>query len=200
MNPVLSAPVLQLIIHYSYLIIIPMMIIEGPIITVIAGFLASLGYFNIFVVYLVMIAADLIGDTMYYAIGRWGGIPLIKKWGHYIGITEKHVTDIEKKIGNHEARFLFLGKIAHGFGTVFLLAAGTAKMPYGKFLLFNILPTLLKSLLFLLVGYYFGYAYTTIQVYVDYSALAMIVLAIIFVVLYVIIKSITRSYDSEKKI
>lgn len=61
---------LQLLIGYGYLIIFPLMIIEGHIITVIAEFLASLGYFNVFTIYSLMVLADLTGDTIYYAIQK----------------------------------------------------------------------------------------------------------------------------------
>ena len=194
----LLIPNLQQIIHYGYWIMFPLMIIEGPIITVIAGFLSSLGYFNIFVVYFLMVLADLIGDTVYYAIGRWGGKPIINKWGRHIGITAKHVFKIERKLTNNGCKILFFGKLAHGFGTVFLLAAGAAKMSYWRFILFNIMPTLLKSLIFLLIGYYLGHAYKRISVYLDYTAIVMVVLAIIFIIIYLIIKRIAKKYESEE--
>jgi len=38
---------IQLLLTYKYLILFPMALIEGPIITIIAGFIASLGYLNL---------------------------------------------------------------------------------------------------------------------------------------------------------
>ena len=151
-------PNLQLIASYGYWIIFPLMIFEGPIITVIAGFLSSLGYFNVFVVYLVMILADLIGDSIYYAIGSWEGGWAIKKWGHYVGISIKHVEKIKNTLKAKGFRIFFISKMAIGIGTVTLLAAGMARMPYPRFILLNVLPTLLKTLTFISIGYFFGYA------------------------------------------
>jgi len=55
----------SLLLTYKYLILIPLAVVEGPIITVIAGFLITLGYMNIFLVYLIVIAGDLAGDYFF---------------------------------------------------------------------------------------------------------------------------------------
>ena len=44
MNP---ATVISWLLAYRYAILFPLVIIEGPIVTILAGFLASLGQFNL---------------------------------------------------------------------------------------------------------------------------------------------------------
>jgi membrane protein DedA with SNARE-associated domain len=46
------------------LLLFPLAVVEGPIVTVIAAYLASLGYLNIFAVFAVVVAADLVGDSI----------------------------------------------------------------------------------------------------------------------------------------
>ena len=48
---------------YKYFILFPVMVIEGPIITIIAGFLSSLELLNPFLVYVVVVIADLTGSS-----------------------------------------------------------------------------------------------------------------------------------------
>ena len=63
-----------------------MVIVEGPLVTILAGFLASLGQFNLLICYPLIVVGDVIGDVFMYAQGRWGGKPAVEQWGHHFGI------------------------------------------------------------------------------------------------------------------
>jgi len=184
----LTTHVIPGLLQYKYVFLFPAVVIEGPIITIVAGFLASLGFFNVFVVYGLAVTGDLTGDCIYYAIGRYGRTGLINKWGRYLGITVERVEKLENHFQHHRGKTLITGKIAHGVGAGILLAAGLAKMPFGEFLRFNFLATLPKSLILLLIGFYFGEAYARIYHYLDYVELGTIAVAIILVVIYFITK------------
>lgn len=172
--------------HYKYFAIFPLAFIEGPIITIIAGFLSSLGYINIFFAYLVIIAGDLTSDFLYYFLGNKGGIKFVGKWGRYLGIAEQHVESLEKYFDKHGGKMLFLGKISHGIGTAFLVAAGLAKMPFIKFLFYNSLATFLKSFALILIGFYFGYAFATINSYLEKIAVLSVAITITFLIAYLL--------------
>jgi membrane protein DedA with SNARE-associated domain len=161
------------------------MVFEGPIVTVIAGFLASLGYFNLFLLYPLAVLGDLVGDTFYYSVGRWGGRRLIKRWGKYLPIKDEDIFRIERLFHKHGGKTLVLGKIVQVGITAVLVSAGLAKMRYWKFLYYNAIVTLPKSLLFVLVGFYFGRAYNKISNYLD---LIIFVTLIILVMLFFILK------------
>ena len=51
------------------------MVLEGPLATVLAAFFASRGLLGISQVFLLALAADLTGDTLYYLLGRMGRVP-----------------------------------------------------------------------------------------------------------------------------
>lgn len=154
--------ILRFIEIYKYLILFPLTIIEGTIVTIIAGFLASLGVLNIFMVIALAIIADLTGDTIYYSIGRIGREKLIEKWGHLVGLSVASVRSLEKRYERHAAKMLFVGKFAFGLEVVSLVVAGVAKVPYRKFIAFVFLPTVPKYTFYALLGYFFGSAYVTI--------------------------------------
>jgi membrane protein DedA with SNARE-associated domain len=65
--------ILIILEKYKYWLIFPIVIIEGPIIVVISGFLVYLGFLNAYITYIILVIGDSIGDSMYYAIGRYGG-------------------------------------------------------------------------------------------------------------------------------
>lgn len=185
------------LIHFKYFILFPITIIEGPIITVIGGFLSSLGYLNVFIVYGVVIVGDLIGDSLYYAIGRWGRGGFIKRWGKYIGLNEKRTEHLEKHFENHSGKTLIIGKLTHAVGVVALFAAGVAKMPFWEFIWYNFIASIPKSLIFIIIGFYFGKAYSRISQYLNYVAIATITIVVFLVVGYLIVRAIGKKYEEK---
>lgn len=55
-----------------YIFMLGLMIVEWPIVTFIAAFLASLGIFNIWIVWSIGWLGDILGDLLFYSIGRFG--------------------------------------------------------------------------------------------------------------------------------
>jgi membrane protein DedA with SNARE-associated domain len=186
--------IIQWLIHYKYFALFPIMVFEGPIITVIGGFLSSLGYLNIFLVYTTVVLGDLVGDSIYYALGYWGRNQFVEKWGRYVGVTAERVKRLEHHFEKNGGKTLILGKLTHAVGTAILLAAGVAKMPYGKFIWYNFVPTLPKSLILLLIGFYFGQSYAEFSKYLSYTAFVTIATAILLTVIYIIMIKIGKKY------
>ena len=188
-----TAQYVEWILQFKYPLLFPIAVIEGPIVTVIAGFLVSLSKINVLAAFLIIITGDLFGDTLFYIFGRSGGRRLVKKWGTRFGATPERLKRLENHFKRHPARTLIMGKVAHGLGGFFLTAAGLAKMNYGRFLFYNFIPTVFKTLLLLSVGYYFGSAYSQISKYLDVTAAFFLLLSFLLVVIYLIIPVIIRS-------
>lgn len=162
---------------YKYHLLLPVSVIEGPIISVIGGFLCSAGFLNIYWTYAVLLLGDMLGDTLYYSIGRFGGRPLLRRWGHFLKFNEDKVMRTEHHFKHHAGKTLLVGK-AHAFGGLVLVAAGLSKMSYPQFMAFNLLGTSVKSLILLIVGFYFGKAYALIETYLGYYAAIITALTI----------------------
>jgi len=200
-NYPLIAPPPQLIawlLHYRYFILFPLAVVEGPFITLVAGFLVSIGQIDFLVAYGVIVGGDLVGDTLYYALGRWGGRKLIKRWERKAGLTESKLEKLESHFKRHPAKTLVLGKLAHGLGGPFLAAAGLAKMPYGEFLLVNLLATVPKSLILLALGFYFGSAYAQVTRYLDAIGIVMLVVVLVLICVYFIMPYVIRRFFQIK--
>lgn len=168
---------------YKYLAIFPVAVFEGPIITITAGFLSSIGQLNFWLAFLVVVMGDLVGDTVYYSIGRFGREKFMLKYGKYFGLNETRVVLVERHFQTHPWKTFLFGKAAHGTGSLILAAAGLSGLPYLKFLGYNIPTTLIKSFVLMLIGYYFGYAHYHIDKYFRYSSFILlggIILAAIY--------------------
>ncbi|MFH0804797.1 MAG: DedA family protein [Patescibacteria group bacterium] len=187
----------QWLIQYGYFVLFPIMVIEGPIITVIAGFLSSVGALNPFIAYAVVVAGDLAGDSIYYFLGRSGRYTSIERWGRFLGITPARVARLETHFGSHTGKTLIAGKLTHAVGSVILTAAGVARVPYRRFLWYNFLATIPKSLVFLLIGFYFGSAIARINRFLTFGTLAMIALLALTVLGYAAMQRWAKKLDKD---
>ncbi len=177
--------ILNWLIIYKYLVLFPIAVIEGPIITIISGFLVSLGSLNFLTAYLVLISGDMVGDLFYYSLGYFGRIQFINRWGKYLGFKLEQISALEKHYSKHGGKTLLLGKFTQIGGGPVLVTAGIIKMPLKKFLFYNFVFTVPKSLVLLIVGFYFGQAYEQINKY--YNKIGLIITILLFIVLGVYI-------------
>lgn len=178
-----------LLMTYKYALLFPLSIIEGPIVTVLGGFLSSLHLMNWLAIYVIVILGDIVGDTSIYSFGRWGG-EFFKKHGFRIGFPHERLEVAKKYFTNHHHKALIASKLFHGIGVSGLVAAGILKIPYMRFIRTCLIISLLQSAVFLLIGIFFGHAYQQIGQYFDsYAAIiSIIILAIITLVIFLKIK------------
>ena len=172
---------ISLLLTYKYIILIPLAIIEGPIVSVIAGFLVTLGVFNPLLVYVVMVLGDIIGDGIIYYIGYSG-----KRFLKYFRVTEEKLEKAKQYFHENHKKAIFMSKLVHGIGFTGLIAAGASHVPYKRYFLTCTFISVVQSAVMLTVGILFGHAYVQIGKYLDYyaagvSVIVLIVLLIIFI-------------------
>ena len=170
---------ISLIQSDGLLILFPIAVVEGPIITVIAAYVASLGYLNLPAVFCVVVAADLVGDIVLYHVGRSWHLLRRLSWMPRFGVNEARLLVLENHFERHGPKTLLIGKLTHSAGFLVLIAAGASRMPFGAFLWYNLLGTLPKSLFFLILGYAFGYAYNEIDSYIFRVSAAVLLVVVL---------------------
>src|ERR1700679_1112274 len=112
----------NLIIQYRYAILIPAAIIEGPIVAFISGTLASLGYFNIYVLAVFFFARDMAMDGIYYAAGFFGArTAFAKRMLKKLDMQEQALSDLRRVWEEHPAKTMFIGKLSYGIAQTFII-------------------------------------------------------------------------------
>jgi membrane-associated protein len=149
--------------HYGYWIMLPLMIIEGPVVTIISAMLASLGAFNVFVVLVLSVAGDMIGDIILYGLGHKYGMDFVRSVGKYMGITEKLVLRMEKYFAQHGGKTIFAVKSTTGLCWATFVAAGIVKMDFKKFVRYSFLGGVVWSSFLVAMGYFYGYLWREIK-------------------------------------
>lgn len=173
-----------LLYTYSYLVLFPLVVIEGPIVTIIAGFLVSLGFMDFIPTYFTIIAGDLAGDMLYYSAGRWWLNKTYRNVLKFFNIKTKFLETIENLIRKNKGPSLFFGKLSHAIGGIVLFAAGLAEVPVKEFLEYNFLATLPKSLILLAVGYFFGSTVSNFRRALDYTVLGLFIFTLVMIGVY----------------
>ncbi|EPX82580.1 DedA family protein [Salipiger mucosus] len=177
--------VAALIAKNGLAILAPIALIEGPIVTVIAAWLASRGLMDLWSVTLVVILADLLGDVVLYALGRWGINRLPPRWRLRLGLNRARLTALGSHFGTKGGRTLVIGKLTHSAGAAVLVAAGLARMPLLRFIGINLVATVPKSLLFVGLGYAFGSAYSQIDSWIARVSLVLLAVLVLGGLVYI---------------
>ncbi len=187
------AAVTHWVVSQGYWIILIAMLIEGPIVTAAAAFGVAMGYFNFGAIFILSLLGDVLADVAYYALGYWGRMALVEKFGHKVGLSKERLMRMEKLLHEHAWRTLLALKLTPILPTPGLMLVGATKMPLRKFTTISLLITLPKSLLFMLIGYYFGKAYDQIARYISNGT--YVILAIIAAV--ILIDRLFRKYSAR---
>ena len=104
----------------------------------------------------VAIAGAIVGDNIGFSIGRYGGARLLLRYGHKIGLHENRL-----KIGiwlfrRHGGKVVFWGRFVSVLRTWAAFLAGTNKMAWPRFLVFNAAGAIVWASLYGLLYYFFG--------------------------------------------
>ncbi|UCD83464.1 MAG: DedA family protein [Deltaproteobacteria bacterium] len=172
--------------QYKYLVVFIGTIIAGETILLAAGFLASLGHLNIFLVMLFGGGGVVVADTLWYWIGYLNNDKFIMKYGRYIFLDIHRVEQLKNYFTKHGGKTLLITKPIYGIRTPTLLIAGIAKMNFLRFLLFNTLGIFILVIAFTTLGYLFGHSWALLDQYTVYLRifLAVILLTILILILY----------------
>ena len=160
-------------------------VLEGPVITVLAAFLASKGVFDLLPLALVLVAGDLLGDLGHYLIGRRGLARIPPRWRHRLGLGTARTNALAQQFARQGGRILVIGKLTHSVGAVVLVAAGVARMPVLPFLGYNLVAALPKTALLMALGWFAGDALDRVALWLDRGA-ALLVLPVALALLWML--------------
>jgi membrane protein DedA with SNARE-associated domain len=162
---------------YKYQVILPIAILEGPVVTVISGILVARGTLSFLPTLAVVFAGDMISDPALYLLGRFGR-QLLRRLP-LPAFAQHRLEPVERQYAAFPWRTLIVGKLSYGLGSLFVVAAGAARMPARDFLMRMGLVDAVKSASLLALGYFCGRAVLRRTGYLRYYAAAVIAAALL---------------------
>ncbi|MFA4817623.1 MAG: DedA family protein [Parcubacteria group bacterium] len=180
--------ILSYIKTIGYPTMLVLMIVEGPIATILAAFAASLGFFNVYFVFILSMLGDIIGDIILYTIGYAGGTQALAKAEKILKIKPEIVAKLERLFSLHGKKTIFAVKSTTGLCWITFIAAGTVRMKFREFLFGSISGGIVWSSFLVIMGYFFGYAFEQINDYIKYAGLIIFAAAAIFFIILTVYK------------
>ena len=177
--------------EYRYMLLFPLAIVEGPILAVIAGFLFMRGYFNLWLVLPVIVAGDLIGDSLCFLLGRKGLPAKLKTFIYWLGFERERIRRAKVFVETHPKSFIPLSKITLGIGVLGIYLTGNSGIPYRRFIAICLATSVCQYIIYLEIGVVFGRAYAEISRYLDYTASFFIIVLLTGILIF-LIQSISR--------
>src|SRR3954451_22375411 len=137
------APVLD---HYGYLAVVVLVMIEdfgvpvpGETVLLLGAVYAGAGRLNIALVVLLAVCGAVIGDSIGFAIGHFGGRRLAERYGRYVFLTPGRLDRATGFLDRHGGKVVTIARFVEGLRQINGIIAGTTGMRWRRFLLFNAL-------------------------------------------------------------
>ena len=159
----------DLILHYGYLAVFVVVGLEslgvplpGETTLVAAALYAGATHqLNIAGVIAAASAGAIIGDNIGYLVGHQGGYRLLVRYGRYVRLDARRVKLVRYLFLRYGAAVVFFGRFVAILRTYAALFAGTARMPWRTFVLFNAAGGIAWSVIYGTAAYFLGTRVTT---------------------------------------
>jgi membrane protein DedA with SNARE-associated domain len=148
-----------LLARYGYIILFLAILVEGfgipapgQTLLMAASIEAARGQLEMVWVFALALLAAAGGNTVGYAIGRWGGHPLMRR----LGVQENRFARVEKHFAASGAGVLLVARFFDGLRQLNGIVAGLLEMPWRKFVLWSTLGAVLWTSVWGLGIYFLG--------------------------------------------
>jgi membrane-associated protein len=153
-------------------------VLPGETVAILGGVAASRGHVPLAAVIAVVVLAAIVGDSVGYEVGRHAGtrvlgLPVLRR-------RQRRLDDARDFLARRGGSAVFLGRWVAFFRAVMPALAGTARMPYPKFLAYNAAGGLVWGVAVVLAGYFAGASYARVEKALGPgAALVVVVLALV---------------------
>jgi membrane protein DedA with SNARE-associated domain len=132
------------------------LVVPGETLTIAAGFLASAGILELAPTILSAAAGATLGDSIGYELGRRLGRPWLVRHGKRFGFDEGRLERIDALFVRHGGKAVVVARFIGFVRALAPFVAGAARMPYPRFLLFNVIGAWLWAVGLVTLGYVLG--------------------------------------------
>ena len=118
-----------------------------------AGALTATGHLsNLWLTILVALVGELAGGSVGYAIGRFGGVPLIERYGKYVHFTHARLMQVHTFFDRWGTFAIFVCRFLPVLRGIVAIPAGIAEMNLALFYLWTFLGSLIFCTFLILLG------------------------------------------------
>lgn len=157
--------------------------VPGEALVLAAGFFAAQGALDLDALILTVALGAAIGDSLGYELGRRWGRDALVQYGGRVGVTQRRLERVDAFFTRRGGSSVFLGRFV-GFARALVpFLAGSSRMPYRRFLAYNVAGAVLWSIAIVLLGYFVGASWQAAEAWIGRisgSLLALLGLGLLF--------------------
>jgi membrane protein DedA with SNARE-associated domain len=180
---------------YTYPVLLLLVLLEslgvplpGEIALVTAAAYASSGHISIFIVVALAAVGAIIGGVLGYWIGIKGGLPLVTRYGGYIGIRKSHVDRAHAFFERNGSKTILFGRFIAILRTWAAIVAGAAAMSFTKFVAYNTIGSIVWAIVFGWLGYYFGRDLPLLEKYISRASFGVLIVGVVGIAVFFLVK------------
>jgi membrane protein DedA with SNARE-associated domain len=136
-------------------------VLPGETVAVLSGVAAKLGHVSLVGCIAVAIIAAVVGDTVGYEIGKHLGARVLRL--QFLQDRRERIEKAQDFLARRGGSAVFLGRWIAFFRAVMPALAGTARMPYRKFVVWNAAGGIVWGATVVLLGYAAGASYKALE-------------------------------------
>lgn len=153
-----------------------------------AGALTATGHLpNLGATIGVAVAAELVGQTLAYAIGRFGGRPFVERFGKYVHFHHKELDKAHAFFERYGTFAIFISRFTPVIRGIIGIPAGIAEMPLVPFYLWTFFGSLIFCGGLILLGNSLGNHFDEVTPLIHKFGLALIALIVLITVAWFVI-------------
>jgi membrane protein DedA with SNARE-associated domain len=130
--------------------------VPGETILILAAVYAGAGRLSIVLVGVIATLAAIVGDNIGFALGHYGGRPLIERFGRYVLLTPERLDKATGFFERHGGKVVGVARFIEGLRQANGWIAGISAMRWPSFVAFNALGAALWVAVWTTVGYVSG--------------------------------------------
>jgi len=161
-------------------------VLPGETAVILGGVLAHEHKVSLPLIAAVAVLAAIIGDSVGYEVGRQFGTRLLNS--RVFAKRKKGLEKGQETLRRHGGKAVFLARFTAFLRAVMPGLAGTARMPYLRFLAFNAAGGLIWAVGFTLLGYLAGASYHQVEKVAGRASEVILILILAAVVAFVIVR------------
>lgn len=127
--------------------------IPSELIVPFSGFLISDGTFTWIGVLIATTIGSLSGAYFLYALAKYGGRPLIAKWGHLVLVKPEDIAKTEQFFAKHGRKAILISKFIPIIRSYVSLPAGLSNMALGPFFLYSAIGSIVWNSFLVYLGF-----------------------------------------------
>ena len=151
-----------------------------------AGYLASTGRLDIAAVIVLAVLGEFLGSFVGWSIGRFGGRPLVEKFGRYVLLTNSDLDRTELWFRRRGEPAVFFGRVLPVVRTFISIPAGIAEMGLVRFGAATFAGSAIWCTAIALVGYELGGEWNKITKGFSAAGYVLVAVAVVMIAAFIL--------------